>query len=169
MEHIWTMLMHKILQNHLLCAFVANLKIGAIYVLYPDIFCDKNLAIRKVFAFCDSGLKPKYHIVLPKQHIVHWRGFFFSAVPKCPPLVEKNSNHHDRWIWNAFEQTLVLVQCSGSLQPGQTKREKRVLCIKNTHQYKPSCTFCLCHLSCFVHDAMYSIFWRKFDYPCKMT
>ena len=44
MEHIWTMLMHKILQNHLLCAFVANLKS----------FCDKNLAIRKVFAFCDS-------------------------------------------------------------------------------------------------------------------
>ena len=54
MEHIWTMLMHKILQTHLLCAFVANLKIGAIYALYPESFCDKNLAIRKVFAFCDS-------------------------------------------------------------------------------------------------------------------
>ena len=47
------MLMHKILQNHLLCAFVMNLKIGAIYALYPESFCDKNLAIRKVFAFCD--------------------------------------------------------------------------------------------------------------------
>ena len=47
--------MHKILQNHLLCAFVANLKIGAIYALYPESFCNKNLAIRKVFAFCDSG------------------------------------------------------------------------------------------------------------------
>ena len=34
--------------------FVANLKIGAIYVLHPESFCDKNLAIRKVFAFCDS-------------------------------------------------------------------------------------------------------------------
>ena len=56
MEHIWTMLMHKILQNHLLCAFVANSKIDAIYALYPESFCDKNLAIRKVFAFCDSGL-----------------------------------------------------------------------------------------------------------------
>ena len=22
---------------------------------YPESFCDKNLAIRKVFAFCDSG------------------------------------------------------------------------------------------------------------------
>ena len=55
MEHIWTMLMHKILQNHLLCAFVANLKIGAIYALYPESFCDKNLAVWKVFAFCDSG------------------------------------------------------------------------------------------------------------------
>ena len=46
----------KILQNHLLCAFVANLKIDAIYALYPESFCDKNLAIRKVFAFCDSGM-----------------------------------------------------------------------------------------------------------------
>ena len=56
MEHIWTMLMHKILQNHLLCAFVANLKIGGIYALYPESFCDKDLAIRKVFAFSDSGM-----------------------------------------------------------------------------------------------------------------
>ena len=51
MEHIWTMLMHKILQNHFLCAFVADMKIGAIYALYLESFCDKNLAIRKVFAF----------------------------------------------------------------------------------------------------------------------
>ena len=47
------MLMHTILQNQLLCAFVANLKIDAIYALYPESFCDKNLAIRKVIAFCD--------------------------------------------------------------------------------------------------------------------
>ena len=59
MEHIWTVLMHKILQNHLLCAFVANFKIGAIYALYPESFCDKNLAIRKVFAFCDSAQCPE--------------------------------------------------------------------------------------------------------------
>ena len=26
----------------------------AIYALYPESFCDENLAIRKVFAFCDS-------------------------------------------------------------------------------------------------------------------
>ena len=52
------MLMHKILQNHLLCAFVANLKIDAIYTLYPESFCDKNLAIRKVFDFSDSGAGP---------------------------------------------------------------------------------------------------------------
>ena len=44
----------KILQNHLLSAFGADLKIDAIYALYPESFCDKNLAIRKVFAFCDS-------------------------------------------------------------------------------------------------------------------
>ena len=47
--------MYKILQNHFLCAFVANLKIDAIYVLYPESFWDKNLAIRKVFAFSDSA------------------------------------------------------------------------------------------------------------------
>ena len=48
------MLMHKILQNHLLCAFVANLKNDAIYGFHQESFCDKNLAIRKVFAFSDS-------------------------------------------------------------------------------------------------------------------
>ena len=48
--------MHKILQNHLLCAFVANLKIDAIYALYLESFCGKNLAIRKVFAISDSAL-----------------------------------------------------------------------------------------------------------------
>ena len=48
--------MHKILQNHLFCAFVANLKIDAIYALHPESFCNKNFAIRKVFAFCDSAL-----------------------------------------------------------------------------------------------------------------
>ena len=47
--------MHKILQKHLFCAFVANLKIDAIYAIYPESFCDKNLAIRKVFPFCDSA------------------------------------------------------------------------------------------------------------------
>ena len=60
MEHIWTMLMHKILQNHLLCAFVANLKIGAIYALSSESFCNKNLAIWKVFAFCDSAPQTAY-------------------------------------------------------------------------------------------------------------
>ena len=58
MEHIWTILMLKIKQAHLLRAFVANLKIYAIYALYPESFCDKNLAVRKVFAFSDSGVPP---------------------------------------------------------------------------------------------------------------
>ena len=57
-EHICTILMLKILQAHLLCAFVANLKIDAIYVLYLDSFCDKNIAVRKVFAFSDSDTLP---------------------------------------------------------------------------------------------------------------
>ena len=48
------MLMHEILQTHLLRALVANLKIDAIYALYLESFCDNNLAVRKVFAFCDS-------------------------------------------------------------------------------------------------------------------
>ena len=72
MEHIWTMLMHKILQNHLLYAFVANLKIDAIYALYPESFCDKNLAIRKVFAFCDSArtVPPSFVEIGPKLRVV---------------------------------------------------------------------------------------------------
>ena len=41
-------------QTHLLWAFVANLKIDAIYALYLESFCEPNLAIRKVFAFSDS-------------------------------------------------------------------------------------------------------------------
>ena len=55
MEHIWTILMLKILHAHLLRNFVANSKIDAIYALYPESFCDKNLAVRKVFAFSDSA------------------------------------------------------------------------------------------------------------------
>ena len=58
-EHSWTILMLKILQAHLLRAFVANLKIDAIYALYPESFCDKNLAVRKVFAFSDSAPEHK--------------------------------------------------------------------------------------------------------------
>ena len=68
------MLMHKILQNHLICAFVAKLKIGAIYALYPESFCDKNLAIRKVFAFCDSA--PKIHQSLIKRCSIGGKCFF---------------------------------------------------------------------------------------------
>ena len=43
------------MQTHFLRVFVANLKIDAIYAFYPESFCDKNLAIRKVFVFSDSG------------------------------------------------------------------------------------------------------------------
>ena len=41
-KNVWIVLMVKILQAHLLCAFVANLKIDAIYELYPERFFDKN-------------------------------------------------------------------------------------------------------------------------------
>ena len=47
--------MLKILQAHFLGAFVANSQIDGIYTLYPESFCDKNLAVRKVFAFSDFG------------------------------------------------------------------------------------------------------------------
>ena len=40
---------------HFLRSFVANLKIDVIYAFYPESFCDKNLAIWKVFVFSDSG------------------------------------------------------------------------------------------------------------------
>ena len=55
MRSIWVI---KILQAHLLRAFVANSKIDAIYAIYPESFCDKNLAVRKVFAFSDSVFVP---------------------------------------------------------------------------------------------------------------
>ena len=54
-KHAWIVLMIKILQAHLLRAFVANLKIDANYALYPESFCNKNPAIWKVFDFSDSG------------------------------------------------------------------------------------------------------------------
>ena len=34
-----------------------NFKIDAIYAFYPESFCNKNLANRKVFVFCDSGME----------------------------------------------------------------------------------------------------------------
>ena len=37
-----------------ICRKIVNV---AIYALYPESFCGKDLAIRKVFAFSDSGLK----------------------------------------------------------------------------------------------------------------
>ena len=45
----------KILHTHFLLIFVAKLKIDAIYVFYLESFCDKNLALRKVFVFSDSA------------------------------------------------------------------------------------------------------------------
>ena len=54
MEHIWTILMLKILHTHLLRTFAANSKIDVIYALYPESLSDKYLAVRKIFAFSDS-------------------------------------------------------------------------------------------------------------------
>ena len=51
MDHIWTILMLRIMQAHLWLAFATNLKIDVIYVLYLESFCDKNLAVRMVLVF----------------------------------------------------------------------------------------------------------------------
>ena len=55
MEHIWTILMLKILHAHLLRTFVVNSKIDEIYKLYPESLSDKYLAVQKVYAFSDSA------------------------------------------------------------------------------------------------------------------
>ena len=56
--------MLKILQAHLVRAFVGNLKIYAFYAVYPESVRDKNLAVRKVFAFSDSGFYTLAHFIL---------------------------------------------------------------------------------------------------------
>ena len=81
----------KILQNHLLCAFVGNLKIDAIYALYPKSFCDKNLAIRKVFAFCDSDAHTLKSIEWSPQ-TQHLK--IFAA---CPYLETRAPGLHKLW------------------------------------------------------------------------
>ena len=81
MDHIWTILILKILQAHLLLAFVANLKIGAIYALYPDSFCDNNLAARKVFALSDSGyIIGREHIYTQDESTKDWIGMGTSLL-----------------------------------------------------------------------------------------
>ena len=71
-QHIGTMVMLKICKH----TFYANLKIDAIYAFYPESFCDKNLAIRKVFNFSDSA----YNLELTQsdrtkpEHRDHQRG-----------------------------------------------------------------------------------------------
>ena len=125
MEHIWTMLMHKILQNHLLCAFVADLKIDAIYALYPESFCDKNLAIRKVFAFCDSGGEDAENRLLFNQPLIY-------PLLRCSSVF--NRRHHTPqqhsssisqslvylWVWVEKEkpQICVHIQCLSLTQVG---------------------------------------------------
>ena len=75
----------KNLQTHFLCIFVANLKIDAIYTFYPESFCNKNLAIRKVFAFSDSATRL-------------WK--IFSGEEHVP--ISDWSPHVQRWQWIAW-------------------------------------------------------------------
>ena len=104
-EHSWTILMLKILQAHLLRAFVANSKIGAIYALYPESFCDKNLAIRKVFTFCDSvyssmSMRSKRKVPSPLLS-----KFCFSSQPAVNPTFSMQS---DPWYPNISNSKLKL-------------------------------------------------------------
>ena len=101
MEHNWTMLMHKILQNHLLSTFVADLKIDAIYALYPESFCDKNLAIRKVFAFCDSG-----HDQQSYKNISSCVNF---SLKQCISLQNFSRNMKLTPLFDKFKHTLSIV------------------------------------------------------------
>ena len=57
MEQIGTMHMCKIC-NHTFYAELLRIKNDLIYAFYSESFCDKNLAIRKVFAFSDSDFVP---------------------------------------------------------------------------------------------------------------
>ena len=47
------------------------MKIDAIYALYPESFCGKNLAIRKVFAFSDSAVRAENLKARLKTHSGH--------------------------------------------------------------------------------------------------
>ena len=129
MEHIWTMLMYKILQNHLLCAFVANLKIGAIYALHPESFCDKNLAIRKVFAFCDSGRliytltqlvqTPWTHSAAHNVQVNFWGIFghfqpfvglkWSQMAPKLPQMFDYHPVSHSVVSWMTLDQAILIL------------------------------------------------------------
>ena len=55
MEHIWTIVMLEIWKHTFYRYLLRIWKNDAIYAYYPESFCDNNLAIRKVFAFSDSG------------------------------------------------------------------------------------------------------------------
>ena len=75
--------MHKILQNHILCAFLANLKIDALYALYPESFCGKNLAFRNFFAFSYSAAND------------YWQQFWISNMAIFPYQNETSRSHFD--------------------------------------------------------------------------
>ena len=56
----------------------------AIYALYPERFCGRNLAIRKVFAFSDSGLDIGFfEQILRNERFMKKKSFFciFSLPP----------------------------------------------------------------------------------------
>ena len=68
---------------------LANLKIVAIHALYPESFCDKNLAFRKVFAFCDSEYH-MFHSIFGcfSAKISYQKNTNILGIPDPPPLLK---------------------------------------------------------------------------------
>ena len=83
MEHIWIILMLKILQAHLLRAFVANFNINAIYALYPESFCNKNLPSLMSLLMVLLQIRPDK--ILGQYGQWFW-GDTHPSQPRTPPL-----------------------------------------------------------------------------------
>ena len=150
--------MHKILQSHFLCAFVANLKIGAIYALYPESFCDKNLAIRKVFAFCDSGnhqyklfgtelnfLSPETKSWRPPGDLGPlFRNLFFSIVDDFPntSVVATHTFASNMLSRTSLRSSLMMIVPSMAITKSVKVRRNKlnILCIRSI-----SCLWTKCH------------------------
>ena len=99
-KHNWTMLMPKILQNHLLCA-----KIDAIYLLYPESFCYKNVCslclkkkdMRSIF----RSIKPERKGINFKV-VLLWICFYEKSL--CLNDFLKDTLLHRQLLWRSFQK-----------------------------------------------------------------
>ena len=74
MEHIWTIVMLEICK-HTFYDYLSRIW-KMMQGFYPESFCDKNLAIRKVFAFSDSAHSCHQHVncisIPTYPYLLHW-------------------------------------------------------------------------------------------------